>query len=735
MQVYRWLGRRINANYSDNNSKIVCMPSILVSADASSKICMETLKRTITDHEFIYEKNARETHIVIDNMTASERWLVCYGISKGMWIVKKEWLIASLESGTLPNERGFEAVDIAPSCKTSRIGRERGRMLFPGPKIKICPPVAVDLDYLMDIVHNVGIVPTEIDRAVYCLCEQYPEGPRVCGIAYVNMLWLTDSIIAGSLKDVEEKYLPVKPCNDDLVACAIGRKPCFDLHLENISAADTFRLALVCVERGGEPLMDFVAEKYNESPDSFHDDLFCDILNCSLEKGNLECMKRVIGLKKDLINMKDADGRNMLHMSLKHTSSIESFGWLLSTGVRIERDSFGFYPLDYIGDDGDLFRKFDHFQEFHYIARSEWFLGNIKKRYTVSLPFERGFNMNHVKAGVDSILCADQTDSTDLFRVCPNVEFEYNNELGKGDGVTRDWFQSLEGLLEDHSSLFLTENGTYYLSEDARDAKFIGNLFGLAFLHQDTVRLSIPMCPLLFKFIVKEPLGSDDIRHLDERLYHDKFEYLRSIPNEDLEDLELTFTHVEYNSDSASIVSPLKTKGASIQVTRDNLEEYLKLFAIYEIYTKRKTQIDDFVDGFNRLVPSIYFVKKVFARSEIQSLLSGEGGPINVQKWKDSTIHIGMHDRPMLISWVWEVINELSDEDKRQLLLFSTGSKSIPSEWEIVLVSDDPSNLPTAQTCTSTMCIYPYLSKSMVRQRFSAVIEYQKTNQLGFQFV
>lgn len=737
------LGRRVRTvEVESNEKKVASLSTIVVSKRVSEQIDLQELNQLITDYNITEEKNGRMTHTVIEDVESTNVWLLCYSISRGGWVVKKQWLTSVSEDGKLPPEDDFEASDILPGCYISRSRRKEGRMLFAGPKINVCPPSGMGgdkVEYLMDILRGVGIVPTNIDASDYCLCERYPEGPHVCGVTYVNMLWLTDSITAGHLKAVEQKYLPTTPCNNDVVACAIGRKPCFDSHIEFISCEDAIRMALVCTSTGGERLMEFVTDKYkkaNNSNKSLYDILFLKMLSFALETGDFPFVKRLVGIKRDLIRMKDLRGETVLHMCLRRIPNLECFEWLLSMGAQIEEDSNGCYALEYIEDDTDLFLKFKHFSKFPYAARSKWFLDNIKRRYTVVLRSQRAFDMCDVKHLVGCILNNDHINLSNIFKVCPKIKLKYNGEIGDGDGVTRDWIQRMEELLQEHPSLYLTQNGTYYLSEGSRDTKFIGNLFGLVFFNQDAVRLSIPMCPLLFKFIVNEPLEADDIRHLDEELYQSKFKYLRSCSSEELDDLELTFTHVDYiNESSSSIISSLKPSGDSIPVTKENLEEYLKLFAIHEIYMKRKTQIDEFLIGFNTFIPGIHFAKKVFTLSEVRSVLSGDGTPINVSKWRSVTVYDGMHGGSTLISWVWDVINDLSDEDRKQLLLFSTGSKFIPSKWTIALMFGDPSRLPTAQTCTSTLIIHSYRSKSMLRQRFSTLIEYQKTNRLGFQFV
>jgi ubiquitin-protein ligase E3 A len=77
----------------------------------------------------------------------------------------------------------------------------------------------------------------------------------------------------------------------------------------------------------------------------------------------------------------------------------------------------------------------------------------------------------------------------------------------------------------------------------------------------------------------------------------------------------------------------------------------------------------------------------------------------------------------------WEVFYEFSDEEKKQLLAFVTGSDRVPvgglSKLKLIIVKNGPDSdrLPTAHTCFNALLLCTYSSKDKLKERLLTAIK------------
>lgn len=69
----------------------------------------------------------------------------------------------------------------------------------------------------------------------------------------------------------------------------------------------------------------------------------------------------------------------------------------------------------------------------------------------------------------------------------------------------------------------------------------------------------------------------------------------------------------------------------------------------------------------------------MFNQQELQILLGGVDSPIDVEDLRANTQYGGLYDdHHLTIQLFWEVVNELSHEDRRKLLRFATSCSRPP---------------------------------------------------------
>lgn len=85
-----------------------------------------------------------------------------------------------------------------------------------------------------------------------------------------------------------------------------------------------------------------------------------------------------------------------------------------------------------------------------------------------------------------------------------------------------------------------------------------------------------------------------------------------------------------------------------------------------------------------------------------------------------------------IFRYFWEVVHEMTAEQKRALLQFATGSDRIPvggmSKLRFIIAKNGPDSekLPTAHTCFNVLLLPEYSTKEKLRERLMKAISYCK---------
>lgn len=88
----------------------------------------------------------------------------------------------------------------------------------------------------------------------------------------------------------------------------------------------------------------------------------------------------------------------------------------------------------------------------------------------------------------------------------------------------------------------------------------------------------------------------------------------------------------------------------------------------------------------------------------------------------------GYDAKSPVVKWFWEVLHELSDEDKKKFLTFCTGSDRVPIKGlgALTLVisknGTDSTRLPTAHTCFNHLLLPQYSDKETLRKMLTLAI-------------
>ena len=188
--------------------------------------------------------------------------------------------------------------------------------------------------------------------------------------------------------------------------------------------------------------------------------------------------------------------------------------------------------------------------------------------------------------------------------------------------------------------------------------------------------------------------------------------------------MDFTITEEVYG---ATRTIPLVEGGDDMDVTNDNVREYVQALVKYHMLNSIKDQLSEFLQGFYDVIPQPLL--SIFDHREIELVLCGEFssfqvfnlrssreihfspfyffflltftslttffdyflllllllllvGLPNIDKpdWRKNTLYAGMYeskgDKHQVIQWFWKLVDELEDAEAARLLQFSTGTVS-----------------------------------------------------------
>jgi hypothetical protein len=157
-----------------------------------------------------------------------------------------------------------------------------------------------------------------------------------------------------------------------------------------------------------------------------------------------------------------------------------------------------------------------------------------------------------------------------------------------------------------------------------------------------------------------------------------------------------------------------------VPVTNENLDKYMEYRTNFVVGWSVRAQYEAFERGFLKCCGHPIFQK--FTPAEFDLIVSGE----EVYDWKEFKAGVqyrGYKPRNQPIVWFWEVFDNMTEEQKRQLLSFSIGSDSNPIgglralAFRIDRGCDGRDQLPTSHTCFNTLVLPSYRDRRTMESK------------------
>ncbi|XP_015283295.1 PREDICTED: E3 ubiquitin-protein ligase HACE1 isoform X2 [Gekko japonicus] len=368
--------------------------------------------------------------------------------------------------------------------------------------------------------------------------------------------------------------------------------------------------------------------------------------------------------------------------------------------------------------------------------RCEWFYEHLNSGQQDSDMVHRPVNESDILlVHRDSIFrsSCEVVSKANCAKLKQGIAVRFHGEEGMGQGVVREWFDILSNEIvnPDYALFTQSADGTTFQPNSNSSVnpdhlnyfRFAGQILGLALNHRQLVNIYFTRS--FYKHILGIPVNYQDVASIDPEYAKN----LQWILDNDISDLglELTFS-VETDVFGAMEEVPLKPGGASILVTQENKAEYVQLVTELRMTRAIQPQINAFLQGFHMFIPPSLI--QLFDEYELELLLSGMP-EIDVSDWMKNTEYTSGYERDdLVVQWFWEVVEELTQEERVLLLQFVTGSSRVPhggfahimggsglQNFTIAAVPYTPNLLPTSSTCINMLKLPEYPRKEILKDR------------------
>ncbi|XP_060806949.1 ubiquitin-protein ligase E3C [Amyelois transitella] len=255
---------------------------------------------------------------------------------------------------------------------------------------------------------------------------------------------------------------------------------------------------------------------------------------------------------------------------------------------------------------------------------------------------------------------------------------------------------------------------------------FVGRMLGKALYENLLVELPLAEFFLSKLCSSREP-DVHALASLDPGLYRGLL-LLRAHRRQDVPDLGLDFTLVSVELGEQRI-DELKPGGANIPVTAENRIEYIHLVADYKLNRQIRLQCNAFKRGLTSVVNAEWL--RMFSCRELQLLISGAEVPIDLDDLRRHTQYSGgFSDTHPTVQCFWKVVENFTDDQRRQLLKFVTSCSRPPLlgfkdlQPPFCIQSAGASyRLPSSSTCMNLLKLPEFHSEDQLAEKLLYAIQ------------
>ncbi|KAG0665119.1 hypothetical protein C6P45_000476 [Maudiozyma exigua] len=316
------------------------------------------------------------------------------------------------------------------------------------------------------------------------------------------------------------------------------------------------------------------------------------------------------------------------------------------------------------------------------------------------------------------------------------LQVQFINEFGPeegidGGGVTKEFLTSVanEGFKDSKYDLFMANEQYQLYPKPTRDPQkleqlsFLGKIVGKCLYEH--ILIDIDFAPFFLKKLLNYSNSFkstfDDLATLDSTLYSSLTKLARVTDPETVESMDLRLEITDPDDPNKTI--ELVSGGSSIKVLPRTLLKYIFLIAKYKLDSSLYSAVTAFHNGLSIMIPPIWL--EMFNPEELEMLISGGKKDINIEELKQNTEYGGYEPTDKTITFFWEILKEMTSEERCDLLKFVTsvpkaplqGFKTLDPKFGIRNAGNDITRLPTASTCVNLLKLPDYRDKETLREK------------------
>lgn len=254
--------------------------------------------------------------------------------------------------------------------------------------------------------------------------------------------------------------------------------------------------------------------------------------------------------------------------------------------------------------------------------------------------------------------------------------------------------------------------------------RFLGMILGKCLY--ENVLIDIAFAPFFLKkwgsSHMPAKISVDDLRFLDTDIYKNLMKLL-AMDEKQLQALDLSFSVDELVGGKLLKFDLLPPNGDSTPVTTVNRLNYIHQMANFKLNQSLFLPTKYFLEGLFCIVQPTWL--NMFDPFELQMLVSGGESDVNIDDWKHNVGYGGYFDDDITVKYFWEVVEEMSREERCKLIKFVTsvskapllGFGSLSPKFGIRNSGRQIDRLPTASTCVNLLKLPDYQNKSLVREK------------------
>ena len=311
------------------------------------------------------------------------------------------------------------------------------------------------------------------------------------------------------------------------------------------------------------------------------------------------------------------------------------------------------------------------------------------------------------------------------------VEF-IDEEAEDEGGVRKEFFMLVTRKLFDVNYGMFTYNEKtrlFWFNLNSFEAKIkyelIGIVLGLALFNGVILDIKFPIA------IYKKLLGIvpclKDLKEYDPELYN-SLNFLVNTNDKNLEEnLDSNFT-VSVDKFGEKITIPLKPNGENIMINFENKNEYVELYLNWFFNESIKEYYNSFETGFYKVFDKK--LSKILSPQELELIICGTQH-LDFNELQNAVRYEDYDNNSITIKFLWEILMEFNEEEKKKFLFFVTGCDRAPIgglgslHFEISR-NGNIDELPSSHTCFNHLILPDYQNKELMKKKILTAINYSE---------